>query len=178
MKIDLSQVEGYAEMSAEDKVKFFEGFEYEDNADKLTKYKNSIDKLTHENAELNKFKREHLNDEEKKAESDKALQDELEGYRKKEAMRELIDSYLDSYEGMSKETAKKIAETESPIERNKLIAEYMKEYAKKEVEKVQNGTRKPYGGHGSGDDDGGYKPSKNRASNTVDMEKLSKFYKH
>lgn len=178
MKIDTSTVDGYADMTAEQKVAFFEGFEYEDNADKLSKYKNSIDKLTHENAELNKFKREHLNDDEKKAEADKALQDELDGYRKKEAERVLIDSYLDSYEGMPKETAKKIASTEDPVERNKLLADYMKEYAKKEVEKAQNGVRKPYGGHGNGDDDDGYKPSKNRASSTIDMEKLSKFYKH
>lgn len=178
MKIDVSQVEGYAEMSAEDKVKFFEGFEYDDNSEKLTKYKNSIDKLTHDNAELTKFKREHLNDEEKKAESDKALQDELEGYRKREAERALIDNLCETYDGMNRETAKKIASTEDVLERNKLLADYMKEYAKKEVEKVQNGTPKPHGGHGGEGGDDGYKPSKNRANSTIDMAKLSKFYKH
>ena len=43
-KIDTSKITGYAEMSAEDKLKALEAFEYEDNAAELEKQKAAVSK--------------------------------------------------------------------------------------------------------------------------------------
>ena len=44
-KIDTSKITGYAEMSAEDKLKALEAFEYEDNAAELDKQKAAVSKV-------------------------------------------------------------------------------------------------------------------------------------
>lgn len=56
-KIDVSGIEGYAEMTAEEKVAALEGFEYEDNAQALSdleKYKDAVTKANHEAADYKK----------------------------------------------------------------------------------------------------------------------------
>ena len=60
-KIDVSGIEGYAEMSAEEKVTALEGFEYEDNSKELSelqtdldKYKDAVTKANHEAADYKK----------------------------------------------------------------------------------------------------------------------------
>ena len=45
-KIDTSKIPGYADMSAEDKLKALEGFEYEDNAAEVERLKNANSKLS------------------------------------------------------------------------------------------------------------------------------------
>ena len=55
-KIDTSKITGYAEMSAEDKLKALEAFEYEDNAAELEKQKAAVSKANSEAAE---WKRKH-----------------------------------------------------------------------------------------------------------------------
>lgn len=176
MKIDVSGIEGFAEMTAEQKVEALQNFEYDDGADKYEKLKKSFDTLSHEHAELKKQHRDKMTEDEKKAEADKALQEELEGYRKAQATRDLEDSYLELYEGMDRATAKKIASTEDVKERNKLLADYVKDRIKKAEEKARNNDPDPHAGHGGG---GGeqYKPSKTRATSSIDMEKYSKFTK-
>lgn len=65
-KIDTSKITGYAEMSAEDKLKALEAFEYEDNAAELEKQKAAVSKANSEAAE---WKRKHnalLSEEDKK----------------------------------------------------------------------------------------------------------------
>ena len=67
--VDVSTIEGYAEMSAEDKVKALEAFEYEDNAAELERLKNSVSKS---NAEAKSWKDKYnakLTDEDKKKEA-------------------------------------------------------------------------------------------------------------
>ena len=54
MNIDTSNIEGYAEMSAEEKVKALEAFTYEDKSDELATLKAALDKATHEAAESKK----------------------------------------------------------------------------------------------------------------------------
>ena len=54
MNIDTSTIEGYAEMSAEDKVKALEAFTFDDNADEMAKLKDALNKATHEAAESKK----------------------------------------------------------------------------------------------------------------------------
>ena len=51
MKVDVSTIEGYAEMSAEDKVKALEALELDDKSAELEKYKNATSKANSEAAE-------------------------------------------------------------------------------------------------------------------------------
>ena len=54
-KIDTSKIEGYADMSAEDKLKALEAFEYEDNAAELERQKNALSKANSEAAEWKRY---------------------------------------------------------------------------------------------------------------------------
>lgn len=51
MKVDVSTIEGYADMSAEDKVKALEALEIEDNTAEIERYKNATSKANSEAAE-------------------------------------------------------------------------------------------------------------------------------
>lgn len=53
-KIDTSKIEGYDSMSAEDKLKALEEYEYEDNADELENQKKLLSKANGEAAEWKK----------------------------------------------------------------------------------------------------------------------------
>ena len=69
-KIDTSKIEGYANMTPEQKLAALEGFEYEDNSAELEKQKNALSKANSEAAE---WKRKHnalLSEEEKKKQQD------------------------------------------------------------------------------------------------------------
>ena len=55
MKIDTTQIAGYAEMSTEEKLAALEAFEYSDNADELEKLRNSVSKA---NSQAADFKRQ------------------------------------------------------------------------------------------------------------------------
>lgn len=85
-KIDVTQISGYAEMSAEDKVKALEAFEYSDNASEITKLKNLISKTNTEAKEWKDKYNSKLSESEQKDESEKEerekLQKELEGLRR------------------------------------------------------------------------------------------------
>lgn len=69
-KIDTSKIPGYAEMSAEDKLKALEGFEYEDNAAEVERLKNANSKLSSESAEYKRKLREKQTDDEAKAQKE------------------------------------------------------------------------------------------------------------
>ena len=78
-KIDTSKITGYAEMSAEDKLKALEAFEYEDNAAELEKQKAAVSKANSEAAE---WKRKHnalLGEDEKKKQEQELRLQELPG---------------------------------------------------------------------------------------------------
>ena len=44
MKIDTSTIQGYAEMTPEQKIAYFEGYEFNDNASELAKLQEAIKK--------------------------------------------------------------------------------------------------------------------------------------
>lgn len=74
MKIDVTQFEGYADMTAEEKVALFESYEYEDNADALKKALSDAERYKKANSDANtqiaQMKREakaKLSDDEKNA---------------------------------------------------------------------------------------------------------------
>lgn len=114
--------EGYAEMSAEDKLKFFENYDFNDNSDELKKATSELarykDAITKANAEAKKYKDERnalLSEEQKKAQAStealEAMKAELEGLRKEK----MISDYRGQFVGLgysaelADETAQAIA---------------------------------------------------------------------
>ncbi len=79
-KIDTSKIEGYADMTLEQKVAALEAIEYEDNATELERYKNAASKANSEAAEWKKKHNALLSEDEQKKQ---ANEEELNTLRKK-----------------------------------------------------------------------------------------------
>lgn len=89
-KIDTSTIEGYAEMSAEDKLAALEAYEYSDGADELSKYKNATSKANSEAAE---YKRQLKEAQERLAEADaKANEGQTDAERQLAEMQKQLDA--------------------------------------------------------------------------------------
>ena len=115
MKIDTSKIEGYAEMSAEDKLKALEAFEIEepkDNSEEVTKLKTALSNANSQAAEFKRALRERQTEEERKeaerAEKEKAVQEELAGLRRDKAVSGYVAQCLSL--GYEKDLALKAAE--------------------------------------------------------------------
>ena len=65
-KIDTTAIEGYSEMTPEQKLAALEAFEYEDNAEALKKYKGLVDKSSSEAADLKRKYNALLSEDERK----------------------------------------------------------------------------------------------------------------
>ena len=154
-KIDTSKIEGYADMSAEDKLKALEAFEYEDNAAELERQKNALSKANSEAAE---WKRKHnalLSEEEKKKQEDAdkltQMEQELEELRKGKTISEYKAKFVaQGYdEALAEDTAKALADGDSA----KVFAnqgKFLEDYAKKVKADAIKKTPEPSGGSGSG----------------------------
>ena len=110
-KIDTSKIEGYDSMSAEDKLKALEEYEYEDNADELEKQKNLLSKANGEAAEWKK-KFNALSkdgDKEKKTLEEKynELSTEVETLKKEKKQSEYVAALVS--QGFSEDNAKEAA---------------------------------------------------------------------
>ena len=85
-KIDTSLIQGYDQMSVEDKLKALEGFEYEDNENELERLKTSVTKANGEAAEWKRKHNDLLSAEERekveREEAQKKMLEELEAFRK------------------------------------------------------------------------------------------------
>ena len=148
MKIDTTKIEGYANMSAEDKVKAFEAFEYEDNSSEMKKYKDRIDELT---GEISKAKKEAKAKEDaekgKKDEGDRRFAELEEKYNelmKKSTVSEYTAKYLSL--GWSKELAAETAQAQADGDLDKVFNNMSKANAdleKKVKAEVVKGTPKP-----------------------------------
>lgn len=110
------RIDGYAEMSAEDKLKALEAMELEDNSSEIERLKNAVSKANSESAE---WKRKHnalLSAEEQQkqeqAESLAAMQQELETLRKEKTVAKYTADYvkLGFDEKLAEETAKALAD--------------------------------------------------------------------
>ena len=157
-KIDVSKIEGYASMSAEDKVKALEALEYEDNTVELERLKKANDKLSSESAE---WKRKHnalLSEEEKKKQEDAdklaQMEKELSDLRKDKTISEykakLIAQGYD--EALASDTAQAMADGDTA----KVFAnqgKFLEDYAKKVKADAMKKTPKPPAGDGSSDID-------------------------
>ena len=146
-KIDTSKITGYAEMSAEDKLKALEAFEYEDNVAELEKQKAAVSKANSEAAE---WKRKHnalIGGEEKFANMEKELSELREAKRVSEFKAKFIAQGYD--EALAEDTAKAMADGDSA----KVFAnqqKFLDEYAKQVKADALKKTPKPTPGAGGG----------------------------
>lgn len=97
-RIDTTQIEGYSEMSLEEKIAILEGFEYEDNKSEVERYKNAVTKANGEVAELKRKYNATLDEEQKKAlereEAQKQMMVELETLRKEKQLSDVKARFL------------------------------------------------------------------------------------
>lgn len=154
-KIDTSKIEGYANMTPEQKLAALEGFEYEDNAAELEKQKNALSKANSEAAE---WKRKHnalLSEEEKKKQEDAdklaQMEQELADLRKGKTVSEFKAKFIaQGYdEVLAEDTAKAMADGDSA----KVFAnqqKFLDEYAKQVKADALKKTPKPTPGAGGG----------------------------
>lgn len=105
MKIDASTIDGFGEMTPEQKVEALLGFEYDDGAERLkaleennAKLKNAVDKASSEAASYKKQYNAKLTDEERaKQESEaalKAMQERLAEYEKRDKISTATAAFL------------------------------------------------------------------------------------
>lgn len=169
MKIDTSRIEGYADMSTEDKLKALEGFEYEDNAAELSRQKNAISKANSDAAQWKKKYNDMLSEDERKkqeqADSIAAMQKELDELRTAKTVSEYKAKFVaQGYaEDLASDTAKALAAGDSA----KVFAnqqKFLDEYAKKVKSDILKSTPTPHGGAGPVGVDYGKKIEEARAS--------------
>ena len=153
-KIDTSKIEGYAEMTPEQKLAALEGYEYEDHSEELERQRAAVTKANGEAAE---WKRKHtalLSEDEKKKQEDAdklaQMEQELAGLRKDKTVSEYKAKFL--AQGYSEElagaTALALADGDTATDfanQQKFLDEYTK------TMKAENlkGTPRPPAGSGS-----------------------------
>lgn len=97
-KIDTSKIEGYAEMSAEDKVKALEAWEYDDNSAEVERWKLACNKACTDAATWkHKYQETQSDDAQKQATESEliaALRKELDTLRQEMTIREYIAEYV------------------------------------------------------------------------------------
>ena len=157
-KIDTTLIPGYAEMSAEDKLKALEAFEYDDNAAEIERLRGAVSKANSEAASWKKKHNELLTEDERKKQEDAdALADmkkELDELRKDKTISEfkakLIAQGYD--EALASDTAQAMADGDT----DKVFAnqgKFLEDYAKKVKADAMKKTPKPPAGDGSSDID-------------------------
>ena len=115
-KINTAAIDGYAEMSAEDKLKALEAYEFETPApkdsDEVTRLKTALSKANSDAAEWKRQFREKQTEQERaeaeRAEREKAVEDELRTLRRDKTVSGYVAQYLAL--GYAKELALKAAE--------------------------------------------------------------------
>ena len=98
MKIDVTKITGYAEMSAEEKIKALESYEYDDYSDTVAKLKESVSKANSQAAEWKQKHNALLSEEEKakleRAEEFERMKSELEQVKKDKAISDYTAKYV------------------------------------------------------------------------------------
>lgn len=115
MRIDTSKIEGYAEMSAEDKLKALEEFEIEtpkDNSAEVSNLREALSKANSQAAEWKRQFREKQTEQERaeaeRAEREKAVEEELRGLRRDKTVSGYVAQCLAL--GYDKDLAQRAAE--------------------------------------------------------------------
>lgn len=157
-KIDTSKIPGYAEMSAEDKLKALEEFEYEDNTAEVERLRGAVSKANSEAASWKKKHNELLTEDERKKQEDADalanMKKELDELRKDKTVSEfkakLIAQGYD--EALAFDTAQAMADGDT----SKVFAnqgKFLEDYAKKVKADAMKKTPKPPAGDDSSDID-------------------------
>lgn len=97
VKIDVSKIEGYADMTPEEKVAILEGYEYEDNSSELERYKNAVSKANSEVAEWKKKHNALLSEDEQKRTANEEELNLLRTQVKELREKETIASYKSEF---------------------------------------------------------------------------------
>lgn len=149
-KIDVTKIEGYSEMSAEEKLAALEAYEFEAPApatDAEAKLKEALSRANGDAAEWKRKYRATLDDakraEEERAERDKARDDELETLRKERTISKLEAQYLAA--GYSPELASASAKAQADGDTATVLANQMKfiEETKTKIEAAALGKQPP-----------------------------------
>lgn len=110
-KIDTTKIDGYENMSAEEKLAALEGYEYEDNASELEKQKNLLSKANSDVASYKKKYNALLDDDKKKQEEEKeereSMLKELEELRREKKVSDYKSNLLS--QGFDESLAEKAA---------------------------------------------------------------------
>ena len=145
MKVDVTKIDGYEDMTAEQKLEAVLNFEVEAPTDEVTKLKNLLNKANSEAAEnkrkLKEFQEQKLSEEERakleREESERALREENEALKKAQKLSEYKANYLAN--GYGDELAGKTAEAllngdmATVFANQKTFAESVKAKAKEEL---------------------------------------------
>jgi len=117
MKIDTTKIEGFAEMTAEEKLAALEAYEFEtptpkDNSDEVNKLKTALSKANSECAEWKKALRERQSEQERaeaeRAETEKAKDERLKELERKITVGDYLANCLSL--GYTKDLAQRAAE--------------------------------------------------------------------
>ena len=149
-KIDVTKIEGYSEMSAEDKLAALEAYEFEVHAPATDAEAKLKEALSRANASASEWKQKYratLDDakraEEERAEENKKRDEELEQLRKERAVSKLEAQYLAV--GYSAELASATAQAQADGDTATVLANQMKfiEETKKNIEAAALGKQSP-----------------------------------
>lgn len=148
-KIDVSTIEGYADMSAEDKLKALEGYDFPDPDYSGYVRKDLFDKKAHELSEKTKQLNDKLSDDEKKAAEQKELQDRYDSLVRENTISKHKARYiaLGYDEKLAEETATAVADGDF----EKVIANEKKNleaHEKRVKDAILKDTPRPEGGSG------------------------------
>ena len=149
-KIDVTKIDGYSEMSAEEKLAALEAYEFEPTApatDAESKLKEALSRANGDAAEWKRKYRATLDDakraEEERAERERARDEELETLRKERTISKLEAQYLAA--GYSPELASASAKAQADGDTATVIANQMKfiEETKTKIEAAALGKQPP-----------------------------------
>jgi hypothetical protein len=155
-KIDTSTIDGYESMTADEKIKALEEFEYNDNSTELERYKSAASKANSEAASWKKKHNELLSEDERKkqeqADSLAQMQAELEELRTSKKISEYKAKFVaQGYdEALAEDTAKAMAAGNS----EKVFAnnqKFLDDYAKRVKADALKKTPRPTPGQGEVD---------------------------
>lgn len=151
MKIDVTKIEGYEAMTAEEKLKALEGYEFEEKPTDDKKWKDAVDKATAEAAKYKKELREKQTEQERleaeRAEKDKEKDEMLASLIKEKSLAEQKSNFLKV--GYSEELADKSAKAIVDGDYKTVFANlgtFISERDKKKEAELLDKTKRPNGG--------------------------------
>lgn len=149
-KIDTSRIEGYEKLTPEQKLAALEGFEYDDGATEIERYKNAVAKANSEAADYKKQLREKMTADELKAKEDAEKQEKYDALLKKVTISDNKARLLAL--GYEDALATEVAEAMVEGDTDKVFAaqkKHLESVEKKIRADILKDTPKPTGGNGS-----------------------------